>query len=229
MVKKTFSFQENQAIPFPKALPRAILFDWDNTLVDTWQTCYDALNVARAHVGLPSLTPQDYWNQPHLSMRDSGHHLFGDAHAEGIRIFYESIAQNHLANITVHEGAESLLHHLKKRDIYLGVVSNKEGDVLRKEVAHLGWKSHFHQVIGSKDTEADKPSHVPVLAALKPSLISPSKDVWFVGDSIVDVQCARAAGCLPFVVGDGGAAEEEDVIHIKDCHTLTTFIERLPH
>jgi phosphoglycolate phosphatase len=25
-------------------LPRAILFDWDNTLVDTWPTILDALN-----------------------------------------------------------------------------------------------------------------------------------------------------------------------------------------
>ena len=29
----------------PLKRPRAILFDWDNTLVDSWATIHEALNV----------------------------------------------------------------------------------------------------------------------------------------------------------------------------------------
>jgi haloacid dehalogenase superfamily, subfamily IA, variant 1 with third motif having Dx(3-4)D or Dx(3-4)E len=160
-------------------------------------------------------------------MRDSGHQLFGDAHEEGIRVFYDIVKKRHVENLVAHEGAEALLHHVKGRGIYVGIVSNKEGDLLRKEVAHLGWTEHFHQIVGSRDTEADKPSHIPVLRALKPSTIRPGKEVWFVGDSITDVQCARATGCTPFVVGEGDAATEKDVIHIQDCINLAQFIESL--
>tara|TARA_R100001086_G_scaffold137349_1_gene71705 strand:- start:1375 stop:1527 length:153 start_codon:yes stop_codon:yes gene_type:complete len=31
-------------LPPPLTLPRAVVFDWDNTLVDTWPIIHDALN-----------------------------------------------------------------------------------------------------------------------------------------------------------------------------------------
>ena len=35
----------------PPGLPRAILFDWDNTLVDTWPVIHDSMNVTLTHMG----------------------------------------------------------------------------------------------------------------------------------------------------------------------------------
>ena len=32
-------------------LPKAILFDWDNTLVDTWPVIHDAMNVTLKYMG----------------------------------------------------------------------------------------------------------------------------------------------------------------------------------
>jgi phosphoglycolate phosphatase len=211
----------------PTRLPKAILFDWDNTLVDTWSVCFDSFNIALQAIGRSPITPQEFWNQPHLSARDSHHH-FGDQVEKWESTFYEAINKRHLEELVAFEGAESLLKNLKERDLYVGIVSNKTGTLLRKEVAHLGWQDHFHAVIGSRDAEQDKPSHLPVLAALKPSMLCPtSHDVWFIGDSIVDVQCARASGCIPLVVGDGNASLEEDVIHVKDCQGIITLIESL--
>ncbi len=212
---------------YPKKLPKAILFDWDNTLVDTWHVTYSALSTALQELGRDPLTPHEYSNQPHLSMRDSGKRLFGDDVEKGEKIFYEAIKKLHLEELVVFEGAEPLLKNLRSRGLYVGVVSNKDGTFLRKEVAHLGWTDHFHQVIGSRDAEADKPSHLPVLAALKASTINPGHDVWFVGDSIVDVQCARSSGCIPLVVGEGTAASEADVISVKNCDGLAQLIKSL--
>lgn len=216
-------------IPFhyPKKLPKAILFDWDNTLVDTWQVAYDSLNTALKTLGHKTITIQEFWKQPHLSLKDSSRELFGDFFEEGERLFYESVKKIHLTTLATLSGAETLLQDLKKRDIYVGVVSNKDGHILRKEVEHLGWSPHFHQVIGSRDTEEDKPSHLPVIAALQKSTVVPSHDVWFVGDSIVDVYCARASGCVPVVVGKGEASQEKDIIHAKDCVSLAQLISSL--
>ena len=37
-------------------LPRAVLFDWDNTLVDNWPTIHDALNATFEAMGHPTWT-----------------------------------------------------------------------------------------------------------------------------------------------------------------------------
>lgn len=209
---------------YPRTLPKAILFDWDNTLVDTWRTVLDALNVARESVGRTPFTVEEFWQRPHHSMRDTAVELFGEHAVKGEKIFYDFIDKFHLEKIEVQEGAHTLLDDLKKLGLFIGVVSNKDGHHLRKEVTHLGWDSHFHSVIGARDTTADKPSPLPVLAALQNSSIVPSHDVWFVGDSIVDVHCARASGCMPIVVGHGEAAQQDDIIHAKDCFGLGELI-----
>src|SRR3990167_6904737 len=154
------SILDKKTVSYPNRIPEAVLFDWDNTLVDTWQVCFDSFNIALQAIGRTPITPEEFWNQPHLSARDS-HHRFGDGHAEWERIFYDNIHKCHLEGLSAFEGAETLLKKLKGREICVGVVSNKRGVILRKEVAHLGWGDYFHAVIGSQDAEQDKPSHLP--------------------------------------------------------------------
>src|SRR3990167_7495700 len=148
---------------YPRKLPRAILFDWDNTLVNTWRVAFDSINFARNALGLPLFTLDEFWSRPHHSIRDSAADIFGEFHEKGEEFFYEAVEKLHLQDISMLDGAEALLEELVNRDIYLGIVSNKAGDFLRKEVDHLGWTPHFQKVIGAKDTEKDKPSHLPVL------------------------------------------------------------------
>ncbi len=213
---------------YPKSLPKAVLVDWDNTLVDTWRVTYEALNAALEGIGRRALTIEEFWKNPHLSIRDAAPTLFGEVHAEGgEKLFYEAVRRLHLEEMIAFEGVEPLLKELRRRNVYVGVVSNKDGDVLRREIEHLGWGPHFHRVIGSRDAAADKPSHHPVAAALHESLIVPGHDVWFVGDSLVDVQCARASGCIPVVVGHGVASQEPNVIHVADCFELAELISYL--
>lgn len=212
---------------YPKKHPKAILFDWDNTLVSTWQVAYEAMNIARQAVKRAPFTIEEFWQRPHHSMRDASLELFGDHAQEGERIFYEAVEKRHLQDITKLQGADTLLDNIKTHGIYMGIVSNKDGNFLRKEVDHLGWNPHFRKIIGARDTKEDKPSSLPVLAALQESKIVPSQEVWFVGDSIVDVYCARASGCIPVVVGHGEASQQTDIIHVKDCQGLAKLIESL--
>jgi phosphoglycolate phosphatase len=212
---------------YPRLLPKAVLFDWDNTLVDTLNVAQESLNEALVGVGRNPMTPEEFAQSPHLSMRDAGPTLFGEHAERGERLFYEAVQRLHLDELLAFEGVETLLTYLTDRGIHIGVVSNKDGQVLRKEVRHLGWEDHFKHVIGSRDTSADKPSHIPVVAALEKSTILPSHDVWFVGDSMIDVLCAKASGCIPFVVGHGEASLEEDIVHAKDFANLAQILSHL--
>ena len=54
----------------------------------------------------------------------------------------------------------------------------------------------------------DKPASEPVHLALAPSGVPAGAEVWFVGDTAVDMECAQNSGCVAVLLGDAGPSEE---------------------
>jgi len=182
--------------------PKAILFDWDNTLADTWPTIYQAMCETFAAMGHEPWSFEETKERVHRSMRDSFPEIFGDRWEEAGEIYFKSFRRVHLEKLTPLEDAEEVLIALQNTDIYTALVSNKTGEALRLEVNHIGWNKYFSKVVGAKDAAEDKPSPKPVIMALQDSGIEPSQDVWFVGDSVTDMECAYNSNCVPIFYGD---------------------------
>jgi len=193
------------------ARPRAVLFDWDNTLVDSWETLRVAINAALVAFGQTPWTIAETRQRVRRSLRDSFPELFGEDWQRARDVFYRTFEAEHLKTVTALPGAAALVAALAA-DLPLGVVSNKHGDLLRREVVHLGWSGHFRSLVGAADAPRDKPDRAPVdkaLAALAESGIETpqNQDVWFVGDTALDMQTAHAAGCIPVLFGAGHGEE----------------------
>jgi phosphoglycolate phosphatase len=178
------------------SLPDAILFDWDNTLVDTWPCITRAMNTTLEAMGHDPWTEAEAQRRIARSLRESFPDLFGGAWQEAAEIFYRTFAEVHIEMLSPLRGAAALLDHLAEDGVLLAVVSNKTGRYLREEADHLGWTPYFHRVVGAGDAPRDKPSTDVVRLALKDSGIDPSvQTVWFVGDMPVDMQCGHDSGC----------------------------------
>lgn len=188
--------------------PRAVLFDWDNTLVDSWATIHVALNHVMAAMGKPPWTMADTRSRVRLSLRESFPLHFGARWEEARDIYLDHFRAIHLARLTALPGCAELLEGLAGDGIYLGVVSNKTGAILRLEADKLGWSRHFGRIVGAGDAAADKPDPAPVALALEPTGITAGEQVWFVGDTGIDMVCAANAGCVPVLLGEAPAAEE---------------------
>jgi len=184
----------------PNARPRAIIFDWDNTLVDSWVVIQDALNTTFREFGVTEWTLEETKVRVAKSMRDSFPELFGEQWEAAGKAFYGHFEAIHLDRLTPLPGAAEMLAELSDLGIYLGVVSNKTGKLLRLEAEKLGWNKHFGNIIGATDAPRDKPAKDPVLMALDGSGIQPGLDVWFAGDARIDMECALNAGCTPVLV-----------------------------
>lgn len=193
--------------------PKAILFDWDNTLADTWPTIHEALRQTFVEMGHEPWTLEETKVRVHRSLRDSFPDIFGDRWQEAGDRYMDNFKRIHLENLTPLEGAEEVLQELLGTDIYVALVSNKTGVNLRLEVDHIGWNRYFKKVIGAKDAEEDKPSPKPVLMALEGSGIELGNDVWFIGDSITDMECAHNCKCVPIFYGDQDLKEERFANH----------------
>jgi phosphoglycolate phosphatase len=180
--------------------PRAILFDWDNTLVDNWAAIADALNTVFAAFDKPTWTVEETKARVRQSLRDSFPTMFGARWEEARDMFYARFGARHIELLSPVPGAGELIAELAGTGTYLGIVSNKNGVLLRREAEHLGWSRYFGRIVGAADAPRDKPAAEPVAMALEPGGVAPGREVWFVGDSGIDMQCARAAGCVPVLI-----------------------------
>ncbi|PPR74739.1 MAG: Phosphoglycolate phosphatase [Alphaproteobacteria bacterium MarineAlpha3_Bin4] len=141
--------------------PQAVLFDWDNTLVDSWPIIHDALNTTFRAFGLRPWTLSETRQKVRHSMRDNFPKLFGDRWEVAGEVFYKHYGAIHAKKLEPTNGAEEMLHGLSVAGIYLGIVSNKKGDFLRTEAAHLGWDRYFGGIVDANDAKNDKPAGRP--------------------------------------------------------------------
>jgi phosphoglycolate phosphatase len=179
----------------PLPAPRAVLFDWDDTLVDNWGAIAHALNAAYAAFGMPRLSVAEVKRRATRSMRDSFPEIFGPDWMRARDLFLATFAEHHIAQLEVKPGAAALLDALRDAGVVTAVVSNKNGPFLREEAEHLGWTERFLALVGAGDAPADKPDPAAVALALSGAGLSPGPDVWLVGDSTIDMACAAATGC----------------------------------
>ena len=210
--------------------PKAILFDWDNTLVDSWVVIHQALTATFEAMGQRPWTLEEARRKVRKSARDSFPELFGQRAAEATEIFYSTFGAVHLDRLTPLPGAEALLRDLVGLgDVKLAVVSNKKGELLRREAQHLGWDRYFIAVVGALDAVHDKPAAEVVDHALAGSGVAPGRDVWFVGDTDVDLLCAQNSGCSAILLraeapGEGEFAPALLDRYVPDCAGLSRLV-----
>lgn len=207
--------------------PLAILFDWDGVLVNThnlltraYQHTFDALNK-------PMPTFDIKHQLPGLSLRDFFPKIFEKDTSKAEKIFYNYIEKNHLSFLEKMPGADDLLDRIQTQKIPCALVSNKRGDLLRKEVHHLGWNPYFYKAVGSRDCSEDKPSPLIINQALAPLGLSPSKKIWFVGDWLIDLECAQRSGLFSILIHNTQLKEKSPYpfdLYVETCQKLQKIL-----
>jgi phosphoglycolate phosphatase len=181
--------------------PVAILWDWDNTLVDGWAAIEAGLNAAFRAFDMPEWDRATVLTRVRKSLPESFPPMFGAEWERARDIFYATVRSCHLDVLNPMPGAVAAIT-AAAAIAPQAVVSNKQGALLRAEAAHLGWAAHFGTLVGAGDASADKPSAAPLLLALDRLGLGASPEVWYVGDTALDMQAARAAGCRAVLLGD---------------------------
>jgi phosphoglycolate phosphatase len=209
--------------------PSVLLYDWDNTLVDGWAGITAALNAVFNEFGHPLWTKEDTRNRVRVSLRESFPVMFGNRWEHARDVFYDSLTGQHLDHVAPMPGADVLLEAGVAWP--QGVVSNKAGSFLRREVTHLGWDRFFGPVIGAGDAAVDKPDPAPLLLALRRLGHDAGRSVWYMGDTALDMQAARAAGATAVLIGgaehDGGVERAAPDIHFPTAIALGAHLREL--
>ena len=205
------------------ARPELIIFDWDNTLVDSWDIIHDSMMATfdRLKIKRQWQTKAETQKNGQHSLRDSFPKIFGCQFMQARDVYYEEYTNRNLRDIKPLTGAGDVLATIQAMNITMAVISNKSHAVLLAEVAHMdsgkdlgkdsgkGWGDFFASVVGAGHAVADKPDPAPFVLTMEkiygdkksdrqkwPAL----KNIWYVGDMNVDVAFARAIGVVSVMI-----------------------------
>lgn len=190
----------------PPALPSVILFDLDGTLVDSAPDLAGAMNRLQLRRGLP-LTPYSRL-RPHASAGARG--LIGAAFGlspgdddyEALRIeFLDDYASAIADQSRLFDGIALMLNALDQQQIGWGIVTNKAARFTDALIPRFPLQA-ARCVISGDTTPFAKPHPAPLLEAARQAGVE-SRQCWYVGDDMRDIEAGRAAGMVTVSVGWG--------------------------
>lgn len=188
----------------------AVLFDLDGTLVDSAPDIASAINTVMADDGLAPLDVTKVRTLIGEGIRrlvEKAYIFQNRQLAVGdLDIRTAQFAGTYEMNIAVatraYTGVEAGLEELRQCGVKIAVVSNKAQHLTDRLLRSLGLFHRFDFVMGARDDIAKKPAPDMLQFALR-NVSAGTGTAIFVGDSIADVDAARAAN-LPCLLIEGG-------------------------
>ncbi|KXW56606.1 phosphoglycolate phosphatase [Ferrovum sp. PN-J185] len=179
-----------------------VFFDLDGTLIDTAGEITEATNRALAMDNISPLPRELVQNWIGKGTAWLFSQALESATGEGSqqgarfqRLYPEFLKQYEIVTGQLSEpfsDMEKVLALIKKEGVKLGVVTNKERSLTLQLLDHLNLTHYFDVVVAGGDAKRGKPYPDPLLLALEKAGVDRS-GILFVGDSINDVEAARAA------------------------------------
>lgn len=197
--------------------PKIILFDWDGTLADASHIAVKAMNATRVHRGEVALEGREALNESAKALPL----MFPDPVDQ--QYFIESHARiSAVMPPAPMPGADEMVRYLNKlrpHGLYVGIISNKPSDIIRREMKPFGWDGMFEIIVGPTEVVHAKPHPASLAKVLEsyPDTISP-RDILYLGDSNTDAQFARNCGVRFLGVGHGITEPLEVQQHCVDIH-----------
>lgn len=173
---------------------RAVLFDLDGVLVDTYDVWAALLSDVARRLGYPDIRLDDYraaWGQ---GIEEDVRNFYPRHTVEDIRRLYDAHYGDHLEHLKVMPGAHEALSALRKPK---AVITNSPVNVALQALSIAKLDRYFDAVIGFDLVANSKPAPDEVFEACRRLGVEPA-DALVVGDSRFDEAAAKAAGA-PFV------------------------------
>lgn len=181
----------------PADRPRALIFDLDGTLVDTWRLYLDAFRHAlEPWVGSPLSDEDIVALSPSAERRLLARVVGARQCPSAFARFLARYASHHERLFDgPYPGVPAMLARLRADGLPLALVTGKSREAWRITADKAGLPQ-FDVVVTDDDVQAAKPDPEGIRIALE-ALGLPPHGALFIGDSLLDGEAARAAG-VPF-------------------------------
>lgn len=182
---------------------RAVLFDFDGTLADSYQAITASINHVRAGHGLAPLEEREVRKHVGRGMPYLLEHTVPGVDQEKDQAIYRD---HHpavmLTGTRLLPGAREVLSAIHASGRRLGVCSNKPRAFTKELLEFLEIGQFVDSAFGPEDVARPKPAPDMLRAALA-WLRVPADQALYIGDMVVDIETACAAGVTVWVVPTG--------------------------
>ena len=182
--------------------PELVLFDLDGTLIDSSPDLAFSVDSMLERLGLPRRGEARIRNWIGSGIeRLVKRALTGDMHAEpgpelfrqAMTVFHEIYEQNVCVLSRCYDGVRDSMDYLRENNYRTGCVTNKAERFTNILLQAHGIYDDFDIIIAGDTLTKKKPDPLQLLHAAEHFNISPERSL-MVGDSVNDVEAARAAG-----------------------------------
>jgi len=195
---------------------RAVMFDLDGTLVDTYRDLMNAANHVLTSMGFETLKAQE----ARMLATDGMIAMLRAVMKDRIdRFDKEELKKQFLDYYLPHICVESkpfektdlLLEHCRNHGIRWGIVTNKPSFLTRPLIESIPLFSDCSVIVCSDDLPEKKPDPRPLTFALEQIGITDPSCCIYAGDHIRDIQCGNNAGAVTVAAAWGYIPQNQQI------------------
>lgn len=183
-----------------------ILWDWDNTLADTFPLVRAAHIRLRQHYHLPAADDTQIKQAMNYSSAVFFPRFFPDNAIEARDYFFAAYSQEAARHLKLKPSAVETLQAAVQKGYINVLASNKVAATLRAEARLLDVEKYFSKIIGSGSASQDKPSTAFLSICLEGLTYD---NVWCVGDGASDIRLANLSPSIKGILINPAPNEQE--------------------
>lgn len=190
-------------------LPKLIIFDWDNTLIDTSYIIGKVVNRLRADMNKPELSDMEILELTGDPDMDWIQELFGEKSDNNQNRYNEYYNEVYGKNYTptLLQNSTEILDLLDKIKLPYALLTNKGSELAKVECEYFNFTNRFIKIVGRDDIYPNLKPHTLGIEMIVNEYktkynqdITPD-EIWFVGDTLTDMKCAINYKCHTIFVG----------------------------
>lgn len=185
---------------------KAVLFDVDGVLLDTWDFVFQALRYTLSFHGYSKSMREirKVMGQPLLDFYSS---LVPEGPAEVLAQTHKSFQEEKFHLSKAFPKAKKVLETLKSKGVLLGAITNRTRDSLHRSLKNSQIFEYFDVILSAEDVKNPKPHPDHIRMALKKLKVNPNQ-VYMVGDTDVDILAGKNAKVKTIAVTFGFAGKD---------------------
>ena len=184
--------------PKRKTELKAILFDLDGVLVDSFEAWFNVFNHTRRDFKLKEFTKEEFRKKTWGTSAQQDAKKYFNASIKEIEDSYKSLMLKYVDKTKLMPDTIKVLKAIKKKKIKIGLVTNSFANITSKTLKFHKVREYFDGVVTADDVEKLKPYPDPVLKACEKLNVMPDETI-YVGDTKTDYKAGKSAGS--FFVG----------------------------